>query len=1438
MEKEIYNLTFSQNNIWLMDRMYHHDDATTITGVVQLRKNFNVYFCEACINQIVKSNDAMRIQIKMKDSQVYQTIRNYTYEKVEIVDMTLWDSEKKEQYIKEITATKIDTFADRLYEFKILKDSEDTGRVFLKVHHMIADAWSLTQMIEQFKKYFNDLKEKGKIEEIEVPSYIDFIKSQKEYILSDKYKKDESYFKEYLKNLGDVVSLKEKSKTISPYSKRYHVKLDKEINEQLDQFCKENRISPYVLFLTILSIYLYRTQEKEDIVIGTPVLNRANFKEKQMLGLFMTTIPMRIKIQENRTVLELLKEVVRNTMTAFRHQRFPYDSVLEEIRKENGQKNKLYHILFSYQNARLNTNLEEKYTTKWYESHTQNEELQIHIFDMDNTGILEISYDYLSDLFSEEEIIYLHDRLMFMMKYIIKNQDANVETIPIFSYHEKEKLLSEFNATRHLYPKNKSVIDLFEEQVKKTPNKVATIFDQQKLTYQELNEYANKIANYLLKQGIKPKDIVAVLMKRSHSLIASILAILKCRAGYLPIDSTYPIGRIEYILENSNACAVIKEKESKSTLKNIKEIYIDEEELNNQDFKKENLGIPFSSNSINYLIYTSGSTGNPKGVAVSCENLVNFVLGMKEVIHITEEDRVVSITTISFDIFGFELWVTLLSGATMVLANESECIDGDKLNKLCLKHHVTVIQTTPTKLKMLLKVSEYIFYMKKILLGGEKVPKDFVDRLKGLTKSSIYDVYGPTETTIWSTVQDITNIPRISVGKPIANTRIYILDKKNRVLPIGVNGQVGIAGDSVSLGYYHNQELTDQCYINHKELGERIYLTGDLGRFNFDSTISILDRIDLQIKLNGQRIELEEIERNILMDKNIKEAAVVLKQGRVLVCYYIRKDSSKKIEEDEIAKFLYERLPVYMVPTVYKELESFPLTLNGKTDRKALANLEFDLTSDILYEKPKTKLQEMIYSIWVKVLGKESFGIHDKFFEIGADSLTAIKTQIELLSHGIHLEYKDLLKYQSIEELEKYIIKNKKEKKEKSVEKYQDFSDILGSNRFDMKSDAIKKSGVKNILLTGATGFLGIHILDEFMKKELGKIYCIIRGKNRVSAKDRLLDRLHYYFGNRYDLELDKRIIVVDGNFIDDEFLGMKEEDYRKVVNDIDLVIHSAACVKHYGDANYFKKINMDGTQKIAKFCYENHKKLMHVSTISVSGNSFEMMKSNLENVQTKVFDETCFYQEQDLNNIYVYTKFKAEEIVLEYMKKGLNANILRVGNLTGRYEDLKFQYNIDENAFSKKVKTFIDIGFFPKSNRNVYLEFTPVDSCARAIIKIMQYFNQTKNLFHLYDHEHVYIQEFIAILKELNIQVDIVEDEQFRENIERIARSENNQILNGIINDLNEKNLLDYQTDVKVQSDYTRNYLKKIGFEWEKIDRNYIIRYINYLRKISFLDK
>lgn len=1436
MKEEIYELTFPQNNIWLVDRMYSNTNINVITGFINIKNDFNIDFCKEAINKIIENNDAMRINIILENDVPYQKITKYSYVDIKVIDMENTTDEEREKYIHNLKNSPIDIHGEKLYEFYILKYSNDTGAILLKMHHIVSDAWSFSKIIEQFIKYYGN---KAEAEATNIPSYIEFIASTNEYKNSEKYKKDEEFWNDYLGNIEDKVSLKDAVRKINNSSIRYNVKLDESINNKILEYCKENKISPYVLFLSALATYIYRIKDKNDIVIGTPSLNRANFKEKQMIGMFVSTLPLRIKVEENIKFIDLAREIARNTMNVFRHQRFPFINTLKNIRNKNNNSNNLYSVVLSYQNARVDFEDKEKYSTKWYESSYQNEDLQIHILDMDNTGVLEINYDYLSELFEKVEIEYLHTRIMAIIENAISNNEIDVENIEIMSKEEKDKILYEFNDTFCEYPKDKSVIDLFEEQVEKTPDNIALIFEDKQITYRELNERANAVAHYLVDIGIKPNDIVAIIMKRSNNLIVLILAIMKCRASYLPIDSTYPLNRIEYILKNSKSTFVITDIESPICIEGIKmtSINFDELILKSSVDDMKNLSVTFSANAINYLMYTSGSTGNPKGVAVSVENLVNFVLGINKTLHITDEDRVVSITTISFDIFGLELWVTLLNGATVILANEEECTDGNKLSKLCLKYNATVIQTTPTKLKMLLNNTKYVYNMKKILLGGEKVPKDFIDRLKAITKASIYDVYGPTETTIWSTIQDLTNCTRISVGKPIANTRIYILNKKNKVLPIGVSGQVAIAGDGVSLGYYNNEKITEKNYIYSENIGERIYLTGDLGKFNFDSTISILDRIDLQIKLNGQRIELEDIERNILLYPNIKETAVILKQNRILVCYYKKICKEDMIDKSEIVTFLYNKLPTYMVPTVYIELDKFPLTLNGKTDRKTLAMLDINNKEEVLYQKPKTKLQNIIYSIWVKVLEKDNFGINDRFFEIGADSLCAIKVQIELLSYGIHLEYKDLLRYQSIKELEKYIMENKNTEKVKKSENVENFSNILSSNKKDILSSDIKKSNVKNILLTGVTGFLGMHILDSFMKYESGKIYCIIREKNNTSSMDRFIETLHYYFGNKYDYDIGKRIFLIEGNFFEDD-LGIKINEYENIINDIDLVIHSAACVKHYGDANYFKTINVDGTEKIAKFCFENNKKLMHISTISVSGNSFEIMKSNQELKRTINFDETCFYQEQNLENIYVYTKFKAEEVVLEYIKKGLKANILRIGNLTGRYEDLRFQSNINENAFSNRIKTFIEIGCFPISNSDVYLEFTPVDLCANAIIKIMQYFNISKNMFHLYNDNHISIEDFSKVLNKIGIKIDIVSDKLFIKRIEELIHSKNNQILNGIINDLDENNRLNYNTNVKVRSDYTKKYLKQIGFEWKDINENYLINYIKYLRKIGFLNQ
>lgn len=1422
MEKK-YSLTFPQQNIWLVNRLYNNSKVNLITGIININKGFDVDYCKEAINNIIKNNDAMRINIVLDDKIPYQVVEEYQYENIDIVDMQNCSKNDIDKYIKEYKKQDIDILSKKLFEFKILKYEDNKGAVLLKMHHIISDAWSYSKIIEQFVKYYTSLENNEAIGDLDVPGYIEFVNTTLEYKNSEKYKKDEEFWNEYLSEFEDKVTLKDRIKNINNTSSRYNVKLKKEINGKILEYCKENRISPYVMFLAALSVYLYRIKDKNDFVIGTPSLNRANFKEKQMLGMFVSTLPLRVKIQENEKFLDVAHDIARNTMSIFRHQKYPYINTLKNIRSKNNNNNNLYGIILSYQNARVEFEDKEKYDTKWYENDFQNEDLQIHILDMDSTGILEINYDYLNELFDKIEIEYLHTRIMAIIENAILDKEIDVENIEIMSKEEKYKILYEFNDTKTDYPKDKSVIELFEEQVEKTPDNIALVFEDKKITYKELNERANSVAHYLIDNGVKTNDKVALFMKRNERLIISLLAILKCRATYIPLDITYPEKRINYILSNSKPKFIISEKELKYdnviilSSKNLSQI--------SKDFSKNNIKTNDKNKKVNsYIIYTSGSTGNPKGVVITNDNLLNFVLGINKFININSNSKVVSITTISFDIFGLEIWVTLTNGAKLVLANEIQCVNGNELNLLCLNNEVDIIQTTPTKLKLLLTQNNNLFIkqIKKIILGGEAIKESFIRELRDLTDSEIFDAYGPTETTIWSTIKKLEKI-RISAGFPISNTYIYILDNKNRILPIGIGGQLAISGNSVSPGYYNNERNTNKSFVYNNLLKKRIYLTGDYSLIDYCGELNIIDRIDLQVKVNGQRVELQEIEKNINEYENINSSIVNLRENK-LICFYETKNKKELIDKNSIISFLYNRLPFYMIPKEYYYLERIPMTLNGKIDRKKVNNIDIKYDEVNNHAKPITELQKQIYNIWKKVIKGREFGIDEPFFELGTDSLDAIKVQVELLSIGIHIEYADLFKYPTIIDLEKRIVdQNLITQKEKNKDiKIEVYDDILSTNI--SSSYVPKKKEIGNILITGVTGFLGAHILDEYMQKGKGNIYCIVRSRNNIDSKTRLKERLKFYFNDKYDNQIGKRIIPIDVDITDFSNLNLALKD---IIADISFVVHCAACVKHYGDANYFKKINVDGTETITKICFNNNIKFIHISTLSVSGNAFETASYNKISKDI-VFDETCFYKNQNLENIYVYTKFKAEQIVLDYMKKGMQANIMRIGNLTNRYSDLKFQYNEEENAFENRIKTLLNIKMFPKRNIDMYLEFTPVDFAAKAVITIMQFFNTKHNMFHIYNNNHIEMKEFINILKKMNIVIDIVNDNTFSKKIYEISNSKNKEILKGIINDLDKNNTLDYNTNVKIEGKYTIEYLKKIGFSWPIIDNNYIIKYIN----------
>lgn len=1428
-----YNLTFPQKNIWLENKLYNSSSVNLITGIININKGFNIGYCKEAINYIIKNNDSMRIHIFSNGSIVYQKIEDYVFDDIEVIKIE--NENQKKLFIKKFKSEDMDIQKGKLYSFKILNYGNDKGSILLKMHHIISDAWSYSKIIEQFVKNYESLEKTGNVVEDEVPSYISYINSTEEYKNSEKFSKDEEFWKEYLDGISSKVSIKDNTKKIGNKSSRYNVKLNKELNDKIINYCKNNKISLYVMFLTAFFTYMYRITEKNDMVIGTPSLNRSNFKEKQMIGMFVSTLPLRVKIHENIKFLDLAHEIAKNTMSIFRHQRYPYVKTLKNIREKNKFSDNLYSMILSYQNARVEFEDKKKYDTKWYENDFQNEDLQIHILDMDNTGILEMNYDYLNELFSKKEIEYLHTRIIAIMENAILDENIDVENIEIMSKAEKNKILYEFNDTKNDYKKDKSVIELFEEQVKKHPNDIALIFENEKLTYEELNNRANAVANFLIENGVNPNDKIAICMKRNIKLIVTLIATLKCRATYIPIDITYPSERINYILNNSKPKIIISEKE----INNETIIYANDEKFGEiyEKFSNKLDKIDVKSENINsYIIYTSGSTGNPKGVVISNSNLLNFIIGINKKVNIKKGDNVASITTVCFDIFGLEIWVTLSYGATMVLANEVECVNGNELSRLCEKSNVSIIQTTPTKLKLLLNDNNSFFMknIKKVILGGEKIGQEFIDKLKEITKAEIYDGYGPSETTIYSTIKKLDS-SKVNAGKPIDNTYIYILDSKNRLLPINTSGQLAIAGDSVSTGYYKNDEITRKSFVYDKNLGKRIYLTGDLCKLNFSGELCVLERIDLQVKVNGQRVELQEIEKNINKFHNIKNNIVSLKDNK-LVCFYTLKEKENGFDKNSMIKFLYEKLPIYMIPGIFVLQEKFPMTLNGKIDRKKLCSTYVSVEENKKNIMPSTKIQDSIYKVWQKVIKKTNFGVNDNFFELGTDSLDAIKIQIELLNIGIHIEYEDLFKYPTIIELEKMILDKElinKAKYRKNIELIQNnysnnkkYNEVLISNSDE--SYVPKKIKVKNILLTGATGFLGSHILDEFMKNETGKIYCIVREKNDKDCTQRLREILNFYFGDKYDDEIGNRIIPITADITDYEKL---KDGINNIINDINLVVNSAACVKHHGDTNFFKKINVDSAYAIAKLCYEKKLKLIHISTVSVSGNAFETSNYNLKNSKGFTFDETCFYKNQNLENVYVCTKFKAEQIVLDYMLKGLQANIVRIGNLTNRYSDLKFQYNAKDNAFANRIKTLISLKIFPENNKDMYLEFTPVDVTAEAIIKIMQYFNVKHNMFHLYDNKHVYIKRFFEILKKENIEIKIVTQEEFAKKITQVAHSSKRDILAGIINDLGKNNELNYLSNIKIKCDYTISYLKKIGFEWPEIEDKYIIKYIENVK-------
>lgn len=859
------------------------------------------------------------------------------------------------------------------------------GGFVILTHHLISDAATFgligTEIAENYYKL-------GINEDIAPKdfSYEDYILSEKEYMESPKFNTSKEYWEKIYETIPEVSSIPSIYKTASKdqglKAKRKDFLIDTPLLRRISNFCYAHKLSNFNFFMAIFAIYIGKITDLTDFSIGTPILNRTGFKEKHTTGMFINTAALRIKLDDNISFTDFAKNIAEISLGMLRHQKYPYEMLLETLRKKDSHLPNLYDIALSYQITKAhNKEALLPYEVKWYPTSSISSSLNIHLHDNNDEESLNISYDYKIDKYDEKDIDDMHSHIIHLISQVLENEDMLQKDLELVTKEEKDILLNKFNDTKVGYPKDKTIIELFEEQVTRAPNDIAVVFEDKKLTYKELNEKANSLAIELLKNKLNIGDVIGIRLERSLELIISIFACIKSKITYVLIEKTLPSERIRYILENSNSKLLLTSKNLDTENFGIKALLIDNctNSVSSIDFDCENL----SKNSNLCIIYTSGSTGTPKGVLLTQAGFINLVFAMNDAMNLQICNRFISHASVSFDMFAFELYCSILNGKTLYLTNDLEQKDSISISNIIINNNIDFMLSTPSKIELLLAnddLAKSLRNIKVFLLGGEVFTSNLYNRMRDKTVGNIYNGYGPTEITACCSIKKIESEDNINIGKPVNNAQIYILNNKLSLCPIGHIGELCVAGDGLASCYINDKERTDKAFVNFPSANSTIYKTGDLARFTTNGEIEYIGRHDFQVKLHGQRIELEEIERKISEIEAINNICVCIKQlyGRDILCAYytINRDIDKQSIKDALAK----TLPKYMIPTYFLELDELPLTSNGKVDRTKLPAPALKSDEEII--GPINNTEEQLLSLFKELLGLERISTTDSFFEL------------------------------------------------------------------------------------------------------------------------------------------------------------------------------------------------------------------------------------------------------------------------------------------------------------------------------------------------------------------------------------------------------------------------------------------------------------------------
>ena len=1202
-------------------------------------------------------------------------------------------------------------------------------------------------------------------------------------------------------------------------------------NEQLkavDSTARRFEITEFELIFAAVSMTLAKYTASEDVVLGIPT-NMRPAEGDDIIGMFVNTAPVRVKAERNALIGDFIKSASNAVRNATYGASMPFEDVVAEFVKQRDEsRNPIFDVSLNYMwNPPA---FEEDGVRVEFYAPLQNMSRDIGITIRKSASGLKFMVQYSSELFDDTVVenfaAQIRETIQLLSEKDVKTLREAV-ALPKMQMVQMDKFSKEGSAQVPITLLHR----MFEKAAKENESKTAVVAADETLSYKELNEKANIVANNLIAKGIKTGDSIALLLPRKSYFFSCLFGVNKAGAAFIPCDPQYPADRINHIIEDSEASFIITTSDKIGDYPADK--VIDVEDIikgNNTD----NPNVEMSDEELSYMIYTSGSTGKPKGVMLRHCGICNYLTNHPSntiISNIVQRvSTYLSVTTISFDMSFKEHTAALCNGKTLVFAAEDEMNDPRALAELMDKYSADCINATPSRLNQYMEFEPFknaLSRCKLVLCGGEAYPLSLRDAIKSCAKEAvILNTYGPTEITVSSNAGILNDAEYISIGRPLLNYTEYIVDKFGDIAPFGVVGELYIGGVGVARGYKNLPEKTAQAFIEYN--GQRMYRSGDYAKWDKDGNVLILGRLDNQVKLRGLRIELGEIEGLIAAQEGIKKVAVVIRKlgGQDNLCAYFTAES--QVDIDALRDELKKHLTHYMVPTAYLQMNELPMTANGKTDTKHLPEpIPVSLGE---FVAPANETEEFFCNSFKKALKLDKVGATDDFFEIGGTSLIVTSVVLDASENGFDITYGDIFKFTTPRALAQLFSKDEVDENSGLFDfndyDYSKINDVLGENNVEAFRDGEFKE-LGNVMITGATGYMGAHLLAQYLKEEKGFAYCMLRKGKFDSAKDRIQNMMYYYFDNRYEDDINNRVKVVEGDVTDYKSFEVFEKE------PINTVFNCAANVKHFSSGTDIEDINVGGAVNCAKLCEKIGARLVHFSTVSVAGTAIEDTKLSRQSL-----DENSLYFGQELDNKYISSKLMAERMILEAVaERDLDAKIIRVGTLAARESDGEFQINFLTNNFMGRLRSYALLGCFPYNMIENQVCMGPIDTSCEAFLKLARTPKKCC-VFNAVNNHTLPLGDIIRRMNESSMNIKFVEYEEFSEALNEAQQDpEKAAILSSMtayMNMAHGKKVITLPCDAH----YTTQVLARMNFFWNASNEKYVDDFINVLRGFRFFEK